>query len=151
MQNDAKLCMKSPNLCEIDAETCPLFAYKTLVSLKTSSKSTLQPVKVCSKLVCLEVSWVDFECFCWGGTRLEASWVEFKCFYALVWRSGGFWAFFFWLFLTIFAQSWPMGYFWSLKDGRPVGCSDTCREFHYPNPSPRRPAAKDFTATLPEA
>ena len=51
-QNDAKLCKSKP-----------FFAYKTLVLVKNRSKSTFQPMKVCSKWVCPEVSWVEFECF----------------------------------------------------------------------------------------
>ena len=52
------------------AKTSLFFGYKTLVLQKKRSKSTFQPLKVWSKWVCLERSWVDFECF-----------------YALLWRS----------------------------------------------------------------
>ena len=77
------------------------FGYKTLVLLKKKrSRSTFQPMKVCSKWVCLEVSWVDFECF-----------------YALWWRSrwllSGFYVPFhyFWQYLSLFraknGPKWP--------------------------------------------
>ena len=41
-------------------KTCPVFAYKTLVWLKDRPKSTCQPMKVCNKWVCLEVSLSKF-------------------------------------------------------------------------------------------
>ena len=59
MQISAKINQKYAKLCK----NKPFFGYKTLVLLKKRSKSTFQPMKVCSKWVCLEVSWVDFECF----------------------------------------------------------------------------------------
>ena len=61
---------------------------RKLFLLKKRPKSAFQPMKVCSKSVCLEVSWVDFECF-----------------YALLWRSRWLLNVFVWLlltFLTIF-------------------------------------------------
>ena len=43
---------------------CPFFTYEILVLLvKKRSKSTFQPMKVCSTWVCLEASWVDSACF----------------------------------------------------------------------------------------
>ena len=41
----------------------PFLPIKHLFCLKKRSKWTFQPVKVCSKLVCLEGSWVAFEFF----------------------------------------------------------------------------------------
>ena len=61
MQNSAKIHQNYAKLST--KKTRPFFAYKTIVLLKKRSKSTSQPVKVCSEWVCLEMSWVGFECY----------------------------------------------------------------------------------------
>ena len=71
----------------------PSYAYETLVSLKIRSKSTFQPMKAWTRWVCLQVSWMDFECF-----------------YAILWRSS--WVLngcfgYFWPFLTPLSHFWP--------------------------------------------
>ena len=70
----------------------PFFAYKTLVLLKKRSKSTFQPMKMCSKWVHLEMSWVDFECFYaiwwrsrWFLNRLLATYDLFWPFLSQFW------------------------------------------------------------------
>ena len=50
MQVSAKIHQNYAKLCK----NKPLFGYKTLVLLKKRSKSTFQPMNVCSKWVCLE-------------------------------------------------------------------------------------------------
>ena len=112
-------------------------AMQTLVLLRKLSKSTFQPMKVCSKWSCLEVSWVDFECF-----------------YAILWRSRWFWTifsvtfdFFFCHFYCHFDPSWAIwshfwlfwGLFWDQnRDSQrwPKGHSGTSRAFPHPKGSP---------------
>ena len=63
----------------------PLFGYKTLFLLKKRSKSTFQPVKVCSKWVCLEGVRANSECFyalLWSRCLLDGFWLLFDHFWA---------------------------------------------------------------------
>ena len=60
MQISTEIDGKNAKLCK---KNSPRFAYKTLVLLKNRSKLTFQPMKVCSKWVFLEVTWVAFEVF----------------------------------------------------------------------------------------
>ena len=73
-------------------ETMLICAADTIVSLKKHSNLTFQPMKVCSMWVCLEVPWVDFECF-----------------YALLWRYRWLLSVFFLLLSTFSAVFGP---FW---------------------------------------
>ena len=77
--------------------------------------------------------------FAGGGTRLEVSRVEFKCFYALVWRSGGFWAF---LFFVLFWQFLPNLGQWAILESQRW---PACRVFRHlqgiPLPQPVTTAA----------
>ena len=65
----------------------PLFGYKTLFLLKKRSKSTFQPVKVCSKWVCLEGVRANSECFyalLWSRCLLDGFWLLFDHFLSRV-------------------------------------------------------------------
>ena len=57
-------CQNSPKLCTFYSKSSLFFDYRTLVSLRKRSKSTFQYMKVYSKWVCLEWSWMNFKCFC---------------------------------------------------------------------------------------
>ena len=62
------------------AKISPLSAKKHLFCLKTRSKSTFQSMKLCSKWVCLEAPWVDFECFKQFDEGLHDFWSVFGPF-----------------------------------------------------------------------
>ena len=66
-QEKGKICKFLPKVggnMQNRPQFCPFFRYKTLVLLKKKrSKSTFQHMKVSSKWVCVEASWVDFDCF----------------------------------------------------------------------------------------
>ena len=73
MRERAKICKFLPAFTkkmQNCAKTSFFSATKHLFCLKTQSKSTFQPMKVCSKWVCLDVSWVDFEWFYLGSYRV---------------------------------------------------------------------------------
>ena len=66
MQEKEKICKILPKfikMMEKCPQTCPISPIKHLFCLKKRPKSTFEPMNVCSKWLCLEVSWVDFECF----------------------------------------------------------------------------------------
>ena len=92
----ANFCQNSPKICKIVHKQAPFSPIKRLFCLKNRSKSTFQPMKVCSKWVYLEGSWVDTECF-----------------YALLWRDlDDFWTVFGAFFFTPFHHLEPV---WSQK------------------------------------
>ena len=66
MQEKAKICKFPPKFTK-NMQNCAKTSFfsgcKTLVLLKKWSNPTFQPMKMCSKRVRLEASWVDFECF----------------------------------------------------------------------------------------
>ena len=98
-------CDKNAKLC---GEKMLFFAYIPLASLKNWSKYTFRPEKVYSKWVCLEVSWVDFECFD-------------HCFWRFRWLLSGFFSYSFKNFWLILRHFWPhpwlykaiLGLFWN--------------------------------------
>ena len=89
------------------AKTSPLFAIKHLFCLKTRSKSTFQPMKVCSKWMCLEVSWVEFWVFLCTFMKVQMAFERFFCY--------------FWSILTVFEPfldlSGPVGAIFGNKMG----------------------------------
>ena len=104
MQEKAKsyaiFCQNSAKICETVQKQSLFSPIKHLFCLRKRSKSTFQHMKVCSKWVCLEVSWVDFECFqaIWWRSRwlLNRFWrllTPFEPFFDPIWGyTGSFWA-----------------------------------------------------------